>query len=98
MSEPDGGEPGRRGRERRGYGAVVYRQRLACVSASDCVAVSSGVGLDVLNNDHDLPVRTLGDGVPDSQTVRWKMDPVRIWQRVPSGNGSASVGTGSSSR
>jgi hypothetical protein len=45
----------------------------------------SGVGLDVLNNDNDLPVRTLGDGVPDVQTVRWKMDPVRIWQRIPFG-------------
>src|SRR5580658_1950790 len=45
----------------------------------------SGVGLDVLNDDNDLPVRTLRDGVPDSQTIRWKMDPVRIWQRVPFG-------------
>jgi hypothetical protein len=42
----------------------------------------SGVGLDVLHNDDDLPVRTLRDGVPDSQTVRWQVETVRTRQRV----------------
>jgi hypothetical protein len=42
----------------------------------------SGVGLDVLHNDDDLPVWTLRDRVPDSQAVRWEMEAVGTRQRV----------------
>jgi hypothetical protein len=42
----------------------------------------SCVGLDVLHDDGDLPVRTLHDRVPDGQAVRWKMETVGAWQRI----------------
>jgi hypothetical protein len=42
----------------------------------------SGVGLDVLHNDDDLPVRTLRDRVPDGQTVGREMETVPTRQRV----------------
>jgi len=42
----------------------------------------SGIGLDVLDNDDDLPVRTLRDRVPDRQAVLWKMETVGAWQWV----------------
>jgi len=42
----------------------------------------SGVGLDILHNDDDLPVRTLRDRVPDGQTIRRKIKTVRTRQRV----------------
>lgn len=58
----------------------------------------SCVGLDVLHNNDDLPVRTLRDRVPDRQAVRRKVETVGTWQRVYLGNGSASAGIGSSSR
>jgi hypothetical protein len=69
-----------------GYKALSFTSNgLPAHPSAGCVASPSGVGLDVLNNDNDLLVRTLGDGVPDGQPVRWKMDPVRIWQRVTFG-------------
>jgi len=42
----------------------------------------SGVSLDVLHDDHDLPVLGLGDRVPDSQAVRWKIETVGARQWV----------------
>jgi hypothetical protein len=42
----------------------------------------SRVGYDVLNNDDDLPVRTLRDRVPDGQAVRRKVQTVGTRQRV----------------
>jgi hypothetical protein len=79
------GEPGRAGVA---SVAAARRCRLpstVCLRIRQPAPSHSGVGLDVLNNDDDVPVRTLGDGVPDGQTVRWKMDPVRSWQRVAFG-------------
>jgi hypothetical protein len=49
-----------------------------CLPAETC----SGVGLDVLHNDDDLPVRTLRDRVPDGQTVEREMETVRTRQWV----------------
>ena len=43
---------------------------------------TSGVGLEVLHDDHDLPVLVLGDRVPDSQLVRRQMEAVGARQRV----------------
>jgi hypothetical protein len=40
------------------------------------------VGLDVLHNDDDLPVRTLRDGVPDSQAFRRKVETVSTRERI----------------
>jgi hypothetical protein len=37
------------------------------------------VGLDVLHNDDGLAVRTLRDGIPDSQAVRRKVEAVSTW-------------------
>ena len=40
------------------------------------------VGLDVLHDDDDLPIRALRDCIPDGQAVRRKMETVSTWQRV----------------
>lgn len=42
----------------------------------------SGVSLDVLHDDDELPVRTFRDRVPDGQAVQRKMKTVRTWQRI----------------
>jgi hypothetical protein len=68
-------------------------RRYASISFIGCAASSkatdehprephSRVGLHVLHNDNDLPIRTFRDRVPDSQTVQRKMKTVRTWQRV----------------
>ena len=64
---------------------VVTRHRFWRASRSldrSPLRARSCVGLDVLHNDDDLPVRTLRDRVPDRQAVRRKMETVGTWQRI----------------
>jgi hypothetical protein len=70
------------------HGTFAYRAVMA-MSESEAIPGSGSlcgqclrVGLNVLHDDDDLPIRALRDCVPDGQAVRWKMETVGTWQRV----------------
>ena len=52
----------------------------ACLKC--CRRECSGVGLDVLHDDDDLPLRDLRYRVPDGQAIRRKMKTIGTWQRI----------------
>ena len=66
-----------------------HTDAIPCLDRTQPREPHSGVGLDVLHDDDDLPARTLRHRIPDGQTVRRKMKTVRTWQR---GYGGKRVG------
>lgn len=76
--------------------AVLLRAARAHSGFAPEVPVS-GVDLDVLDADDFLPL-VRSDRVPDGHVVRGQVKFVGTWNRVTLRNGSARVGTGSSSR
>ena len=62
--------------------AVMTMSESEAIPGPDPSAAMLRVGLNVLHDNDDLPIRALCDCVPDGQPVRWKMETVGTWQRV----------------
>jgi hypothetical protein len=77
-------------------GSQGHSRALPCRSPALVPLNSSGVCSDLLNADYLLAF--MGHGVPNGHGVRGQVQLVRARQRSSAGNGSAKVGTGSSSR